>query len=65
MVVINGVNKPETVGVSLLDYLSEAGYETDRIAVECNGGIISKQDYESKKICDGEIIEIVSFVGGG
>ena len=65
MVVINGVKKMDTAGSSLQEYLSDAGYNNARIAVECDGGVISREDYDKKTILDGEIIEIVSFVGGG
>ena len=65
MVRINGKDAPEAVGRKLLDYLKENGYRTERIAVECDGTILPKDRYGEKVIGDGEIIEIVSFVGGG
>ena len=55
----------DAAGSSLQEYLSDAGYNNARIAVECDGGVISREDYDKKTILDGEIIEIVSFVGGG
>lgn len=65
MAVINGNREPEAVGKILADYLREKGYAMTRIAVECSGEIIPRSRYEEKVIGDGEIIEIVSFVGGG
>lgn len=65
MAVINGKKEPEAVGRVLADYLTEKGYGLTRIAVECSGEIVPKSKYEEKVIQDGEIIEIVSFVGGG
>ncbi len=64
MIVINGMKKPEADGIRLSQYLSSEGYDKKTVAVECNGGIIPKQDYDFKTIMDGEIIEIVSLVGG-
>lgn len=64
MVKING----ETVnaqGMSLSEYLMKEGYQPLQIAVECNGAIIPKAEYDSKILTDGDTIEIVSFVGGG
>lgn len=65
MAVINGKREPEAAGRRLADYLTQKGYGLTRIAVECDGEIIPKSQYEEKIIRDGEIIEIVSFVGGG
>ncbi|WP_085992988.1 sulfur carrier protein ThiS [Oceanobacillus senegalensis] len=37
-----------------------------RIAVvEVNQDIVIKEDYESKKLSNGDVVEIVHFVGGG
>ena len=33
--------------------------------VECNEEIIHKEDYENYMLKDGDIIEIVQFMGGG
>ncbi len=64
MVKING--KEEMVqGQTLLAYLEENGYSRDRIAVECNERIIPKSEYEHKILEDGDVLEIVCFVGGG
>ena len=65
MAVINGRTEPEADGKKLAEYLDEKGYSQTRIAVECDGEIVPKSRYADKVIRDGEIIEIVSFVGGG
>lgn len=64
MVRINGEDK-DVQGMSLERYLAEAGYQRERIAVECNGGIVPKTDYGTRILQDGDILEVVSFVGGG
>ncbi|MBO6179869.1 MAG: sulfur carrier protein ThiS [Selenomonadaceae bacterium] len=64
MLTING--KPvEAVGRTLSEYLKETGYDIKRIAVEKNGEIAPKKDYDSIVLSDGDKLEIVSFVGGG
>lgn len=65
MIKINGKEAMEAQGQTLAEYLKSEGFNAERIAVECDGNIIPKKDYDSKMIRDGEIIEIVSFVGGG
>lgn len=64
MIQVNG--KPvEAEGRTLLDFLTENGYQKERIAVECNEEIVPKAEYDKKILQDGDIIEVVSFVGGG
>jgi sulfur carrier protein len=64
MVKINGVAK-DVAGMTLADYLSAEDYSTARVAVERNGDIVPKSQYETTVLGDGDSLEIVSFVGGG
>lgn len=64
MVKINGEEK-NAVGKTVIEYLSESCYDKKRVAVELNGDILPKSQYDTTVFQDGDIIEIVSFVGGG
>lgn len=64
MIRING-KEAAADGMRLADYLLEHGYEPNRIAIECNEEILPKSEYETKILEDGDVLEIVSFVGGG
>lgn len=64
MVKING-EKYDIAGKTFSEYLSGTDYDLKRIAVECNGHIVPKSDYDSTILKDGDVIEVVSFVGGG
>ena len=64
MVKING-KEIEISDVTLAEYLSGTSYDVKRIAVECNGDIVPKSQYDSVILKDGDCLEIVSFVGGG
>ena len=55
----------ELANINLLDYLLKNGFKTEVLAVELNGRIVKKADYAVTTLCDGDIVEIVSFVGGG
>ena len=57
------VNGKETENCKSLSVLLENG--GFRIAVEINGEIIKKSDYDKTVLNDGDKIEVVSFVGGG
>ena len=64
MVKINGENVI-CEQMSIAEYLKGSDYNIARIAVELNGEIIPKSQYNFTVIQDGDEIEIVSFVGGG
>lgn len=64
MVTINGV-PTDAAGTSLLRYLTDAGFDPKRIAVERNGDILFQEQYPETILQDGDVMEIVRFVGGG
>ncbi|MBR1866115.1 MAG: sulfur carrier protein ThiS [Lachnospiraceae bacterium] len=64
MVMINGEER-EAAGMLLSDYLQENGYSVVRIAVERNDEMVPKTEYAETTLMDGDVVEIVSFVGGG
>ena len=64
MVKINGTEM-DVAGVLLSDYLAGTSYDAKRIAIERNGEILPKAKYSETVIEDGDVIEVVSFVGGG
>ena len=64
MVQINGEAK-DIAGKNLLEYLKEAGYETEWVVIERNFEIIPKEHVSSITMQDGDEIEVLRFVGGG
>ena len=64
MIKINGEIE-EVQGLTLTDYLAKEGYQMARVAVECNGEIVPKAEYSAKILQDGDVLEVVNFVGGG
>lgn len=64
MVTINGSPTPAD-GQTLAVYLTQAGYDPARVAVERNGDIVPKAQYSATTLADGDVVEIVRFVGGG
>ncbi|HEY4027142.1 MAG TPA: sulfur carrier protein ThiS [Candidatus Dormibacteraeota bacterium] len=49
----------------LLDYVRGLGVDPRAIAVEVNGEILQREQYDSCTLRDGDVIEIVRMVGGG
>lgn len=64
MVKINGTEK-DAAGMTITEYLETTDFDCARIAVERNGDIVFKAQYDDTVLCDGDSVEIVSFVGGG
>lgn len=64
MVKINGENL-DVAGKTLQEYLDGTSFDPKRIAVERNGEIVPKAQYLETVLADGDMVEVVSFVGGG
>ncbi len=67
MIQINGDKVEDTsiIGKTLLAYITEAGYDPLGIVIEKNMEIIHREDFDKVNIADGDVIEILHFVGGG
>ncbi|MDD2552953.1 MAG: sulfur carrier protein ThiS [Desulfotomaculaceae bacterium] len=63
--IVNGQEQTVAAGMMLLDYLKQAGYNPERIAVEKNGSIVPKNDYDKTVLQQEDTLEVVQFVGGG
>ena len=64
MVQVNGKALP-IAGKTVTEYLKWTSFDPMRIAVEKNGQIVPKRLYEETVLEDGNVVEVVSFVGGG
>ena len=63
MITLNG-KQCETCG-NLTELLDKHEFRREMIAVEINGEIIKKENYANTPIKDGDVIEVVHFMGGG
>lgn len=64
MIKVNGTEL-DIAGKTVSEYLATTAYDIKRIAVERNGDIVFKSQYDNTTLEDGDSMEIVSFVGGG
>ncbi len=64
MIRINGT-ETNAAGMTIEKYLEKTSYDKKRIAIEVNGNIVSKSQYETFIFSENDNVEIVSFVGGG
>jgi len=61
---VNG-EKRHVDGMTVLEYLYTLAIDTGRVAVELNLEILSKTEFATTWLSDGDRVEIVHFVGGG
>jgi thiamine biosynthesis protein ThiS len=47
------------------DLIRARGLKTTLVAVEQNGSIVPRGEFDSRQVSDGDKLEIVHFVGGG
>lgn len=65
MITLNGNELSGNEGITVEELIRRQNFVKSQIAIEINGAIISKKDYEATQVQDGDVIEVVSFVGGG
>lgn len=62
--IINGESREVPAG-TVLALLQTLGIDPARVAVELNRDILPKAEYGTRQLQDGDLLEIVQFVGGG
>ncbi len=62
---VNGepVELPDGLTVSTL--LQHLGVRAERVAVERNGEVVKQARHGEQRLAAGDVLEIVTFVGGG
>lgn len=64
-ITVNGEKKTVTPGLTVQDLLDQYGVTASRVAVEYNRDILDRSRYGSTVLKNGDVLEIVQFVGGG
>ncbi len=62
---LNGETREVPDGATVAALLAHLGVKAQRVAVEVNENVVTKDRYEAHRIGPGDAIEIVAFVGGG
>ena len=62
---INGVSKTGYANVTIAEMLQREGYKISQVAIELNEQIVPKGQYEDTVLKEDDVIEVVSFMGGG
>lgn len=62
---INGESRELPSPLSVASLIEQLGMKLDRVAVELNRDIVTRDQWTSTSLAEGDRLEIVHFVGGG
>ena len=64
-VVVNGDPREVGEGTTVADMVAALGLKPMQVAVERNKVIVRRQDHAGTYLEDGDVLEVVTFFGGG
>ncbi|MDA0377086.1 MAG: sulfur carrier protein ThiS [Proteobacteria bacterium] len=62
---LNGQIRKFETSLSIEQLLNKLSINKKKVAVELNKSVVPKQKYSSIKIANQDVVEIVTFIGGG
>ncbi|MCB9899519.1 MAG: sulfur carrier protein ThiS [Planctomycetes bacterium] len=64
-ITVNGESRRVPAGTTVAGLVSTLGLGAGRFAVEIDARIVPRSQHAERHLADGEVLEIVTFVGGG
>jgi sulfur carrier protein len=61
----NGEAQEFVSGARVSDCLTRLGLDPLTVVVECDGKILTREEFASHVMNDGSVLEFIRFVGGG
>ena len=65
MITVNGESRTLEKPVTVTEYLEACNYVPVQVVVELNEEIIKRETYDTTVLKDGDVVEILQFMGGG
>jgi len=62
---LNGDPRELPGPMTITALLAHLGIDGRRVAVECNEMVVKRAQYDVAIVNDGDVVEVVNFVGGG
>ena len=62
---VNGETLELPEGLTVFALLQHLGVRAERVAVERNGEVVKQARHREQKLAADDVLEIVTFVGGG
>jgi thiamine biosynthesis protein ThiS len=64
-IIVNGESQDVPNQITIEELISRIGLRSDRLAVERNHEVVSRSQWPSVLLKEGDRLEIIHFVGGG
>ena len=64
-VLCNGEVQELAPGSRVADCLRQLGLDPLSVVVECDGKVLTREEYGRHELEDGSVLELIRFVGGG
>lgn len=65
MITVNGESRTLEKSVTVTEYLEACNYVPVQVVVELNEEIVKRDTYDTTVLKDGDVVEILQFMGGG
>ncbi len=62
---VNGDPYEAPAALTVLGLIEALGLDDGPVAVECNAEIVPRAQHGAHQLAEGDVVEIVHFVGGG
>ena len=64
-ITVNGETKEIIPETTLVSFIRDMDLNPDTVVAECDGKIIKRDEYDSLVLQEGNVLELIRFVGGG
>lgn len=64
-IILNKEEREVAADATLLDVLTQLGLNPKTVVAQRNGDIVSRSEFASTQLFDGDTLDLVRFVGGG
>ena len=61
----NGQTKEISPNTTLASFITAMDLNPDTVVAECDGRIIKRDEYNTMVLQEGNVLELIRFVGGG
>ncbi|MFT4649350.1 MAG: thiamine biosynthesis protein ThiS [Glaciecola sp.] len=62
---VNGEKRTYEEPLTITELLDKLGVPSATVLVECNRMVLARDQFDSKRVDEGDVLELVRFVGGG
>jgi len=64
-IICNGETKEIVRNTTLASFIRNMALNPDTVLAECDGKIIKRDEYDTLVLLEGNVLELIRFVGGG